>query len=210
MEGGVRARRGYRAAPEPKERAGRVGMGENQRREGEGLDVPHDVTAVVVVLGCIRQSEDAGAGQRRRTCRRMQIVEARIRAALPVFGPVDERPPLPQVGPRLAVRLAQRVPTAAESSGHEQRRLSVRARMRKVRNQADDRSEPLRLTGSRVDRIRHRDETLVFPDLHDRIGVHVVAHRGDDHAAPRRAAHALPGQPGIGGRRLTARDVVGV
>ena len=93
-----------RAPPEAEHRRCRLRLGEEQGRDGEGLDVPHHVAVVVVVVPPLGESEDARAGRAGAVDGRLQVEERGVSARLPVLvGAEQHQTSTPQVLPQCGV-----------------------------------------------------------------------------------------------------------
>ena len=103
---GVGARGGERAAAIVEHRPRGIRLREQQRRDGERLDVPHHMAVVVVVIGPLGQPEDGRARPGRGMDGGLQIEERRVGKRLPTaIRPEQMHPALPQLRPcRLILR----------------------------------------------------------------------------------------------------------
>ena len=111
VQAGVELGRLQVLEPELEQRAAGVWLGEGQGQMREGLDVPHHVALVVVVVGPEGEAEHGRAEQRGDVGRAVQVEEGGVGQLLPagIVG-VDQDPAAPEVPPALAVLLAQPVP----------------------------------------------------------------------------------------------------
>jgi hypothetical protein len=118
---------GRRQALRPvlEERPRRIRVGQDERRNGEHLDVPHDVTAVVVVVRPVGEPEQRRARGRRRVDGRLQIEVRSVEHRLPARWCVDLDAPRQMSCHAAEFSSRKRVKTSLPSSEHQANRLQV-------------------------------------------------------------------------------------
>ncbi len=116
------------AAAEVEQRLGRRRLQHAQQRRREGVDVPHDVAEVVVIVPPGREAEDRGGRRRGGMHRGVQIVEPGVGQGLPLgVGAHQPDAAAPDFGPGVPIALPQRV--EAEFHGADQQAQGVRVRL---------------------------------------------------------------------------------
>src|SRR3984893_12255713 len=89
---------------------GDFGLGEDEYRQRETLDIPHDVAAIVVVVPPGGETEHRGAEKRSAMGRRIQVIERRGGDPLPaLISPQQADSTLPDVRPGITVLVANGV-----------------------------------------------------------------------------------------------------
>jgi hypothetical protein len=118
---------------------GGLGLDEGQDRDREGLDVPHHVAVIVVIVVPGRQTEDRGRRARRGVDRAVEIEERRVGQGLPArLGADQPDPAFPDLVPGRAVLGADDVEAVVPRLGDHATGLLVGSAVQGAGHEAGD------------------------------------------------------------------------
>ena len=131
------------------------GRGQQEGGEGEGLDIPHDMTFVVVVVGPVRQAEHRSAEEGRGMGRCVQVVVGGVGHGLPALpGAGDGNSSFPDLLPGAAILIPQ--PPKAALGGHSRQTggLTMRLVVHLAGDQPCEMVQRVRLVGPCLEAVR--------------------------------------------------------
>ena len=142
-----------------------VRVSKQQRRENERFDVPHHLSAVVVVVRPIRETEHRGAEERGGMRRCVEVVKGGVGKLLPATtGPGEDHTAAPEVGPCLPILLAEAVKTELRADGREASGLPMWLGMHLICDDRRDRTHHAGRAGTGAKRVHgvERCESIVL------------------------------------------------
>jgi hypothetical protein len=191
------------------QRRGRLRLNQGQDRDREGLDVPHHVAVIVVIVVPGGQTKDRSRGARRGVDRAVEIEERRVGQGLPArLGAEQLDPPFPQLVPRGAVLGPDDLESVVARLGGHAARLLVGPAVQGAGHEAGDLAQAIGRSGAGPESVG-RDQSRGIERWPQRLGLRAGPARhlreiGHAHAPQR--PRRLPEQNAVaGGRRLARR-----
>ena len=174
--------------------------------QAEGLDVPHHVAVVVVVVVPLGEPEDRGARWRRCVDRPVEVEEGRIGQALPkiVVG-IDDDAPFPQLLPFVTVLLADPVEALGSRLAGQSGRLAVRVMVEDARHDRRDLTQAVGAVRPSPAPVLRREAAFDAPIEHLALDICLarqLGHMGD--ADLRFSAERGPRQGAVARRLVTS------